>query len=311
MVIYMSRCAAKATYKHASRPRGFTLSASTSPPPPPKGSPSDLERVRVISLHITGTLLAFSAPVAETYAAAAVWAGLANPPTTAELDAAFKVGYKRALELAPCFGAASGHGSRAWWRTCVGEVMQACGRDNYSTDEMDRYFRRLYQAFGTPSAYTVLDDAIPFLDWALANGYVLGVTTNTPARTVDTVLPMVGLHDYFQWFACSGEIGVEKPNAAIYAQALDQARFWATQGQNLDAADVLHVGDHFAADFCGARAFGMQSLLLDRSSNPRVENYSDWITAPEYPGRSHEDIQASTVRSLAEVRARLEQGKVM
>jgi len=267
---------------------------------------SDLNRVKVISLDITGTLLTFSHPVAETYAAAAVWAGLENPPSASELKVAFKVGYKRALERDPCFGAASGRGSRAWWRMCISEVLRACGREDYAEGDVDRYFRRVYQTFGAPSAYAVLDDALPFLDWALDRGYGLGVTTNTPARTIDTVLPMMGLHDYFQWFASSGEFGAEKPDAVIYAAALSQARFWAAEGACLEPANILHVGDHLAADLCGARAFGMQSLLLDRSANPLVENYSDWILAPDYPGKSHADIHASTVRSLADVRARLE-----
>lgn len=70
--------------------------------------------------------------------------------------------------------------------------------------------------------------------------------------------------------------------------------------------EVLHVGDSLEADLCGARAFGFQSILLDRSDNPRVTVYQDWLEAPDYMGKSEEDILSSTVTTLTEISAKFE-----
>ena len=45
------------------------------------------------------------------------------------------------------------------------------------------------------------------------------------------------------------------------------------------APQILHIGDNLAADFCGARRAGFQSLNLDRSGNSRVTVYQ--VTQPE------------------------------
>ena len=50
----------------------------------------DASRIKAISLDVTGTLLVHRYPIMETYAAAAVWAKLPNPPTAEELKPAFK-----------------------------------------------------------------------------------------------------------------------------------------------------------------------------------------------------------------------------
>jgi FMN phosphatase YigB (HAD superfamily) len=54
----------------------------------------------------------------------------------------------------------------------------------------------------------------------------------------------------------------------------------------LQRSQVLHIGDSFEADFCGARAAGFQALYLDRSGDPRVTTYSDY-SAVDYPGKCH------------------------
>ena len=116
---------------------------------------------------------------------------------------------------------------------------------------------------------------------------------------METVLPMVGFHEHFNWFTCCQDVGAEKPDRAIFDRAFDEARFWLP---DLERAQVLHVGDSLEADFCGARAAGFQALLLDRSDNPKVRVYQDWLDAPDYPGKSDGDIAAGTVKDLAQVK---------
>ena len=109
---------------------------------------------------------------------------------------------------------------------------------------------------------------------------------------------MLGLHDAFHWFISSQDLGAEKPNAAIFRASLQRAQFWRP---GLQPVEVLHIGDSLEADFCGARAAGHAALLLDRSSNPKVQAYQDWLSAPDYPGKSEADIRRGTVKDLSAV----------
>lgn len=109
---------------------------------------------------------------------------------------------------------------------------------------------------------------------------------------------MLGLHRQFMWFSCSQDIGYEKPAAEIFDATFEQARFWMP---DLQRSEILHVGDSLECDYCGARAAGFQALLLDRSNNPKVTAYQDWVEGPDYPGKSEDDIRRGTVQSLETV----------
>ena len=235
----------------------------------------------------------------ETYANAAKWAQLPNSPTADELKLPFKQAYKENLLSKPCFRNDPVHfSSRQWWVDTVKRTLELCGR-NYTDAEFNRFFRRVYQHYGSLSGYEILPDTIPFLDSLAQNAphICLGVTTNTPARSIETVLPMVGLHDRFKFFVCCQDVGVEKPGKEIFEEAYNQAKFWV--GNDLKKDEVLHIGDNLAADLCGARAYGFQSLLLDRSGNPRVTVYQDWLKAPDYPGKSEKDIENCSVKDFS------------
>ena len=184
---------------------------------------------------------------------------------------------------------------REWWRRTIRRVLALCGRSDYTDAEFERYFRRVYQHFGSPSGYEVLDDAHALLSWAASNDVLLGVTSNTPMRHAESVLPMLGLHDRFRWMACSQDVGAEKPDRALFDASFEQARFWLP---SLERSEVLHIGDSLACDYCGARRAGFQALLVDRSDNPKVTAFQDWIDAPDYPGKSEEDIRDGTVADL-------------
>jgi len=256
-------------------------------------------RVRAVSLDVTGTLITHGEPVMKSYADAAVWARLPDPPSESELKPAFKAAYKEALLEYPCFGGRDGLNGREWWRKVIRRVLDNVGRGYYSDAEFERYFRRVYQHFGSPRGYARLADADDFLAWAAdESNLLLGITSNTPARHMESVLPMLGLHDNFRWFACAQDVGFEKPAPEMFEAALEQARFWIP---DLEPHEVLHIGDSLACDLCGAKAFGFQAVLLDRSNEPRVTAYQDWVVGPDYPGKSEADILSSSVTDMRAV----------
>ena len=235
-----------------------------------------LRPVRAISLDITGTLITHKGSVVQHYVDAAVWARLDDPPSVEEMKPAFKQAYKERCLASPCFGGAEGISGRDWWRGTARRVMEFCGR-SYAAEDFDRWFRRVYQHFGSPKGYEVLPDAAVFLD-KISDSYLLGICSNTPNRHSASVLPMLGIHERFKFFASSQDVGREKPDPEIFEDAFRQARFWLP---DLKRDEVLHVGDSLACDFCGARAFGFQALLLDRSANEKVVAYQDCVQAPD------------------------------
>lgn len=262
--------------------------------------------IRVISFDVTGTLLVHSHPISLTYAECAVWAKLPNPPSAEELKMGFKAAFKSNCASSPCFGGKSLN-DRQWWYQTVKDALKHTGRV-YNEEDFNRYFKRVYQHYGRPEAYDLLDDATMFLNWLKDEknvpSLVLGVTTNAPIRTIDTILPMKGLQDHFKFFVCSQEVEFEKPHRAIFDATFEQAKFWV--GPDLQRSQILHIGDSLEADYCGARAAGFQSLLLDRSNTPKVNKYQDWLDSYDYPGKSPQDIQNHTVNNFHEVVQMLE-----
>ena len=146
----------------------------------------------------------------------------------------------------------------------------------------------------------MLDDARVLVDTLKDSDRVtMGITSNTPTRHMESVLPMLdGFHDNFKFFVCSQEVGHEKPAPEMFDAAYRRAKFWIP---DLEKDEVLHIGDSYACDYCGAKAYGFQALMLDRSDNPSVTAYQTWLEAPDYPGKSLEDVKENTITNLGDL----------
>ncbi len=91
------------------------------------------------------------------------------------------------------------------------------------------------------------------LDRLRAAGLRLGVVSNSDGR-VEEALAAAGLRDRFEVVLDSALVGVEKPDPAIFRAALDAL--------GVAPADALYVGDLYEVDVVGARAAGMEAVLL-------------------------------------------------
>jgi putative hydrolase of the HAD superfamily len=89
-----------------------------------------------------------------------------------------------------------------------------------------------------------------------AAGLRLGVVSNSDGR-VEHALREAGLRDYFDVVIDSSLIGLEKPDPRIFLAALDAL------GVRPDEA--LYVGDLYEVDVVGARAAGIEAVLLTGS----------------------------------------------
>lgn len=133
--------------------------------------------------------------------------------------------------------------------------------DRFAFDQLglapmpDEFFEDLATRFQTPETWQVFPDVRPAMEALRARGLILGVVSNWAWRLPE-LLDDLGLGALLDFVAVSARIGYDKPHPGIFEWALDQA--------GVPAASVVHVGDHLVADVEGARAVGIDAVLVDR-----------------------------------------------
>ncbi|PZW50087.1 HAD family hydrolase [Pseudomonas sp. URMO17WK12:I2] len=125
-------------------------------------------------------------------------------------------------------------------------------------------------------AITFFSDTVTTLE-LLANQYSLGVITNGNAD-----VRRLGLADYFSFILCAEELGVGKPDAKPFREALARS--------GMSAEQAVHIGDHPGDDIAGAQAAGWRAVWF----NPEGK---------EWTGEKQADAQ---IRSLGELPALLQ-----
>jgi putative hydrolase of the HAD superfamily len=96
---------------------------------------------------------------------------------------------------------------------------------------------------------------LPALNKWQQQGIELAVVSNFDSR-IYAVLKALNLAEYFTSVTISTEVGAAKPDTQIFTAAL--------QKHNGIAENVLHIGDSFKADYCGAKAAGLKAIWLNR-----------------------------------------------
>lgn len=87
----------------------------------------------------------------------------------------------------------------------------------------------------------------------LAGRYNLGIIANQPPGT-DERLERYGIARYFQVCVSSGDVGISKPDPAIFHLALEQA--------NCAPEDALMIGDRLDNDIRPAKALGFRAIRI-------------------------------------------------
>ena len=116
--------------------------------------------------------------------------------------------------------------------------------------------RQIWQiAISVPKDFIAFDDAVATLARLKGQGYRLGVISNL-RRDMDQLCHDLGMAPYLDFCLTSEEVGVEKPDPAIFAAALERS--------GVQAGEAVHVGDQPRSDLVGARGAGLYAVLLDR-----------------------------------------------
>jgi putative hydrolase of the HAD superfamily len=127
-------------------------------------------------------------------------------------------------------------------------------------------------------------DVRPTLE-RLAAHYRLGVLANQEPWIRDT-MRRDGIDRYFEVWAVSGELGVEKPDAGIFEHALREAGAPATR--------CAMVGDRLDNDVLAAKRHGMRGVWLLRGEAP-PEPTEEQLARVDTAVRTLEELPAALV----------------
>jgi len=133
-----------------------------------------------------------------------------------------------------------------WWRDIFAKTWP--DRPDLA-EEMYRWFRanRFDRTFA---------DVVPALEALRGLGMPMGILSNF-GTGLEELLRDRGLRGYFDFLVVSALVGVAKPDPAIFDHAVAAA--------GLPRNRLLYVGDHFGDDVAGARAAGLDVVLIDRA----------------------------------------------
>ena len=216
--------------------------------------------MRVVTFDAAGTLIRLVRPPGVIYAEVAQLFGFSLDPD--RVQKAFRSTWGT---FAPPteFAGPVPDDDREWWRGLVVRTMEAAG---YRIEPFDDYFKTVYQFFARPGVWELWPD-VPLVMTELTRLKIrLGVISNFDRRLYE-IFAHLGIRETFEQVIISSEIGVRKPAARIFKEA--------AQRFDVDVSEILHVGDEFESDFAGARAAGLDALLVDHKESklPRILSF--------------------------------------
>jgi len=121
--------------------------------------------------------------------------------------------------------------------------------------------------------FALFDDVLSTLKTLKQRNFILGLLTNLDSN-MEPICRKLGLAPYLGFVVTSKEAGADKPNPPIFLAALDKA--------GVNASEAIHVGDQYKLDVLGARAVGINPILIDRddiypevSDCPRIHRLTE------------------------------------
>ncbi len=199
--------------------------------------------------------------------------------------------------MAPAVADAVGHPlTAAGLETVAVEAARSMERrEGTDRDRAGRYLESLFRLAGVPeSGMPLVRETLFRLHqerhlWATRRpgtlealerlqqaGLVLGVVSNSDGRAAEG-LAAAGLLGYFALVIDSELVGFEKPDPRIFQAALSQL--------GLQPDQALYVGDLYEIDVIGARAAGLDVILLDPSGQHRARDVTTCATLAEVVSR--------------------------
>jgi putative hydrolase of the HAD superfamily len=131
-------------------------------------------------------------------------------------------------------------------------------------DQVPHQFEEDYVKI-SPTKTNLFDGARKVLEY-LQNKYTLHIISNGFKETTLTKMELSGLNPYFSNVIISEEVGVNKPDKAVFQYAIDKA--------NAQVEESIMIGDSLEADIYGAQNFGMKAIFFNPQHKEKPEDVS-------------------------------------
>lgn len=122
----------------------------------------------------------------------------------------------------------------------------------------------------------IFPDSVRLLKELKSRGYITGVITNGPSVLQNHKMDASGLRPYCDIVVVSGDVGVHKPDPAIFTYTAEKL--------GLKTEECVYVGDHPVNDIRGALDAGMKAIRMNygwfkdrdlRDDVPAIESIID------------------------------------
>ena len=201
-----------------------------------------------------GTLLHPFPSVGEIYRDAAARYGCFAPAQT--LETLFREAWLKRDGLSSLQSHSSQKVERDWWQSLVQEVFSQVG----GVGDFEAFFDELYDLFARPECWRLYPGVLDVLLELKSKKKKLGIVSNWDSRLF-VICSGLGLEDYFEFILASAVFGASKPSPRIFDEALRRA--------GVRPQEAVHIGDSFEDDVKGARAAGLQAILIERHPQHR------------------------------------------
>lgn len=211
--------------------------------PPPKA----------IFFDAAGTLFFLPRGVGYHYALVASELGLKWD--SRDLDRAFNNAWNGMPARGPSDGPRE-NDDKDWWRHLVDLVIDQVAPELNKLDR-DNFFEIAYEHFAESGVWETYPEVLEILE-NLASRFQLAIVSNFDGR-LRMILEQLGVSKFFSRVFVSSELGADKPDPEIFRRALAVI--------NLQANEVLHVGDDPERDWKAAADAGLSLFKLERGKN--------------------------------------------
>lgn len=163
-------------------------------------------------------------------------------------------------------GLSAGMSHEEGWSVYIRTIFEAAGLERSRAVEATRLARAAHDEFNLWRK--VPDGLHAALQSGLSAGLRYGIVSNSEGKLVE-LLERVSIAQYFEHVVDSALEGVRKPDPEIFWRALARMQ--------VSAADTLYAGDIPNVDIDGARAAGLDAVLVDS-----LAHYPEYTGAPRF-----------------------------
>jgi putative hydrolase of the HAD superfamily len=228
---------------------------------PSPGVERCLTVIKAIFFDAVGTLFFLTKTVGDHYALVGREVGL--DLNARKLNSAFISAWNK-MPRREAIACPRDDDDKGWWRELV-ELILADVAPAVNELDRDNFFEIAYEHFAEAGVWQLYPDVTKVLE-TLHPRFRLAVVSNFDGR-LRMILEQLGISKFFSHVFVSSEIGADKPDPEIFRRAVGF--------MNLNANEVLHVGDDPERDWRAAEQAGLSVLRLDRRKNSLPELVQD------------------------------------